>query len=708
MTAYDNVIAALVARGHAVRNAMTTCPAHDDRNPSLSVAPGDDGRALLHCHAGCSTRDVAAAIGLTLADLCPPKAADAPTPPAVYDYHDADGVVIGQVVRKAGKKFTQRRADGTWRKFPPTLYRLPHVIATAADGGVIYVAEGEKDCDTLAGLGVTATTNPMGAGKWPPVADQARAVMAGAARIVIVADNDEPGIDHARKVAAALEGVAPIDVVRAARGNDVTDHVVTHGLTLDDLVPLDDELVDDPERDDVAPDGLPMTDVGNASRLIALAGGRLRYAHKWTKWLTYDRGRWTVDTGDVLVTEQAKAVAVSLLRQLDQVKGKEERARLFRWATRSETAGAIAALVRLARGIDGVLVDHEQLDADPFLLNVRNGTIDLRTGQLRPHDPTDLLTKQCPVRYDPKATAPLWRACLEQWQPDPACREYLQREAGAGTTGTPTETLSIHYGGGGNGKSKFWGAVVHVLGPYAVVPHKSLFVAGRHEQHATVVATLFRARLGVVSETSVAARLDEESIKGHTGADREQARRMREDEWGFDPTHTLVMFSNHRPTIIGSDDGVWRRVRLVPWLATFKTATTDVPGTADENLARKLADEAPGILNWLIEGASRFLAVGLGPMPPAIAEATATYRREQDTVSRFAAEVLTFGLRGWTRTADLRAHLERWAEDVGVPMPTVVRLGEVLRQHGCRQDRLRVNGPITHIWRGVVLADSPP
>ena len=146
-------------------------------------------------------------------------------------------------------------------------------------------------------------------------------------------------------------------------------------------------------------------------------------------------------------------------------------------------------MVRLARGMPGVLVDHEQLDADPWSLNVANGTIDLRTGALRAHDPADLLTMQAPVGYDPHATAPLWEACVQTLA---ARRRGPRLPADPGRrrrhrASRPRQSI-VDYGDGGNGKSKFHGAIQHVLGPYAMVPHKSLLVAQRHEQHPTVVA----------------------------------------------------------------------------------------------------------------------------------------------------------------------------------------------------------------------------
>lgn len=473
-------------------------------------------------------------------------------------------------------------------------------------------------------------------------------------------------------------------------GCDPLTGELTGGLTGDDAAAAD--APTDGDDAAAASDGYRLTDAGNALRLVAFAAGHLRYVHAWGRWIVYQGGRWQVDAGDALATDHAKRVARKILAAAATAANPDERKRLFAWGIRSESSGAIASMIRLARGDRRVLTTHDELDTDPYLLNVKNGTVDLRTGLLRPHDPADLLTLMAPVKFDPSALAPRWLACIERWQPDPLIREYLQREVGAGTTGFPTETLSIHHGGGGNGKSKFFGAVQSVLGPYAVVPHKSLLVTQRHEQHDTVKANLFRKRLAVASETKAVDELDAEQVKSITGGDVMDARRMREDPWEFRPTHTLAVITNFKPAIRGRDEAIWRRVRLIPWDVTIPKDEVDT------DLAAKLRAESAGILLWMIEGARRFIADGIDP-PASVQIATEQYRSDEDTAARFVAECLVLG-RGFVMSIGIKQELDRWCRDKGIFPMQLQEITPLLTAAGCTTERRTVDGKKSTFWVG--------
>ncbi len=474
------------------------------------------------------------------------------------------------------------------------------------------------------------------------------------------------------------------------------------------------EIVDDGGDSVMAfkfPDNHRPTDVGNAARLIAAAAGQIRYVPTWGKWIVYRKGRWIVDDRDTFITEVAKRVSKRLFALAAKTASDGDpdgKAKLiWAWAMRSDSASSIASMIRLARGADGITVHHDDLDADPWILNVTNGTIDLRTGKLLPHAPADLCTLQAPVSFDPDAAAPLWDKCLQRWQPDPEVRQYIQTRAGASATGIPTETLDVDHGGGGNGKSKFHGAIQRTLGDYSTVPHKSLIVAGRFDQHPTVVADLFRKRLAVAAETKAAERLDEEQVKNLTGGDELKARRMKEDPWKFWPTHTMIICSNHKPVVTGCDEGTWRRLRLVPWTVTIP------PGERDEHLAAKLAEEASGILNWIIEGAVRYADSGITP-PGAVLAATQQYRTDEDVVSRFVTECLDIdatesGLRNtWMYSSDIAAELDDWCKENSFSIvPPMGDVAAKLKDLGGKSGgRKQIHGKRSTIWHGITVKQT--
>jgi putative DNA primase/helicase len=456
-------------------------------------------------------------------------------------------------------------------------------------------------------------------------------------------------------------------------------------------------------------DGFHLSDVGNSDRLIAHAGGLLRYVRAWDSWIVFRQGRFVRDARNAIVTQFAKKVPETMLANLPPAgtrpatngsgKTVDQRSREIAWAKHSESATALRAMVDISRGNPGVMVDHQDLDADPELLNVRNGTLNLRTGEFRDHDPADLLTMQTSVTFDADATAPLWEECLRTWQPDPEVRRYLQVRAGACATGRPTQSLDIDYGGGGNGKSLFHRTIGSVLGEYAVVPDASLLTVQKHSEHPTAVASLFRARCAVGGETRAQAALNEAMVKNLTGSDPLQARRMREDFWKFDPSHTLILFSNHRPRIDGRDEGIWRRLRLVEWGVTIPEADRD------PDLDRKLEAEAPGILNWVLEGARTFLAEGLA-VPDSVRAATASYRQAEDITGRFVADALTISPNVVTPAAEIVEAAREWATDLGLDRaPSAKAIAAALEQAGCKNlGQVRIAGHKKSCWSGVAIS----
>ena len=395
-----------------------------------------------------------------------------------------------------------------------------------------------------------------------------------------------------------------------------------------------------PANTDAAATPLPtgryhLTDLGNSERLIAQHGERLRYCYAWNKWLVYDDGYWRADRPG-LVVALAKQTVRSIYKEAADEPDDKVRAAIASWAKASESHSRIGAMVALSQS--ALPIDHTEFDRAPWLLNCRNGTLDLKRGVMRAHDPADWLTKQVPLAYDPDAQAPRWRAFLHSIMgEDDDLVAFLKRAAGYCLSGSTREQcLFFMHGSGSNGKSTFLLTLQSVLGPYAMQAKSDLLMAKAHQDHPTEVADLFGARLVVTIEVEDGKRFSESMLKQLTGGDKIRARRMREDHWEFDPTHKIMLAANHRPAVRGTDHAVWRRIHLIPFTTTIPEEQKDV------NLPEKLRAEAQGILTWMVEGCVEYMRAGLR-VPGAVRAATAGYREQMDLIGQFLNDCCDVG-----------------------------------------------------------------
>jgi putative DNA primase/helicase len=240
----------------------------------------------------------------------------------------------------------------------------------------------------------------------------------------------------------------------------------------------------------------------------------------------------------------------------------------------------------------GVPIRPAQLDTDPFLLNVLNGTIDLRTGRLRDHRREDLITKIAPVEFHPDTQCPLWQSCLDRWMDgNMDLIGYLQRVFGYWMTGDVSEhALWIFHGCGANGKTTALLTLLDLLGDYAIQAVSDLLLQKKSESHPTERADLFGCRLAASIETDEGRRLSEALAKQLSGGDKIRARKLYKDFFQFDATHKIVLGVNHKPRVTGTDHGIWRRIKLVPWSVVIPEEEKD------RHMAEKLKGEMPGIL----------------------------------------------------------------------------------------------------------------
>ncbi len=339
-------------------------------------------------------------------------------------------------------------------------------------------------------------------------------------------------------------------------------------------------------------------------------------------------------SGDESVDKAADALRAQRERLLSVSKA------LRSWARQSEGRTRIEAAFALAKSRTEVQVLPDALDRDSFAFNVANGTLDLRTATLRPHNPKDLLTRLCDVEYLPNAKAPTFERFLLDIMGDRQTMvAYLRRLLGYCLTGEVREdALWIFHGGGANGKSTLLEAVAGTIGAdYSATVAPDLLLERRGgEAHPTGLADLHGKRLTYTHEIDEGRKLAEGLVKQLTGRDKIKARRMREDYWEFSPTHKIILATNHKPEIHGADFAIWRRIRLVPFDVTFP------PERQDKELPAKLRSERPGILAWLVRGAMEWFREGLAD-PPEVLDATADYRGEADPVADFLAECCVTG-----------------------------------------------------------------
>lgn len=438
-----------------------------------------------------------------------------------------------------------------------------------------------------------------------------------------------------------------------------------------------------------------LTDVGNGKRLIGRHGENLRYLDLWNKWLHWDGRRWADDNtrqAEAWMKEAIQALAADAIEIADD----KERKKLLRHALNSEGAGRIRGALDMAKSEAGIPIQPEDLDGDPLLLNLLNGTYDLATEQKRAHERTDQLTKIAPVAYDPAATAPLWDAFLERILPDEPVRRYVQQLVGYSLTAkTGEQILPILYGSGANGKTTFLETVRHMLGDYGQVAPASVFV-DQKEGIPNDIARLRGARFVMVSEISEGKRLNEALVKRLTGGDTLTARFLRAEFFEFKPQFKAWLATNHKPEIRGTDEAIWRRIRLIPF-----TVTIPLP-ERDDDFPATLLDELPGILNWALAGYMDWNANRL-VTPPSVLAATSDYRAESDAIGGFLAEQCSDVPEGWTRAGALHDAYTTWAKATGGDDLSPKMFGQRMAEKSYQGHRTRANG---RIWLGIELNNT--
>jgi len=411
--------------------------------------------------------------------------------------------------------------------------------------------------------------------------------------------------------------------------------------------------------------GENLTDLGNARRLVRAFGDRLRYCPARRLWLVWNKKRWKPD-GTLRVMRLAKATVREMYAEAARITADTARLALTGHARNSESEARLRAMVTLARSEPGIPVTPDDLDRDPWLFNVRNGTLNLRTGNLRPHRREDLITKIAPVAFDPTATCPRWDKFLSQiFACDEKLIAFLKKAVGYSLTGTARERVILFlYGIGANGKTTLIETLRGVFGDYGMTTAVETLLVKRWGGIPNDLARLKGARFVSTSEADQAARLAEALVKTLTGRDCISARFLYGEFFDFRPTFVLWVATNHRPIIRGTDEGIWDRIRLVPFSVRVPNAKQD------KKLLEKLCAERAGILRWAVEGCLAWQREGLG-VPPAVEQATALYRTKSDVLGPFLTECCVIERTARVKFNDLYAAYLAWTgeDEEGLPLP---------------------------------------
>lgn len=717
---------------------MARCPAHADTKASLSVKRNPDGTSVIYCHAECSFEAIIAAVPLDLSDPYPqsddngretarpvtrkpkqkriwrsPKAfaATQPGKSTGYKYTDAAGKPYAYVIRfdlgPGSKTFRpmHRNGDGWSVGDPPgklPLYRLP----TLKEADRVYILEGEGCVKRARKLELTATTSAHGSNyarrtDWSP--------LRGAA-VVILPDNDNPGRKYADAVARILLELDPAARVKVVelpdlpKGGDIAEYV--EGLPEGTDIKANIEALADKTEPYQVPEGKHETSEGDnnelekysefwtAREILRLSGQDIRHSdgHGWIIW---DGTRWQRDRLSGVEAAYQRMVG-DVYRRLndrtdpDQAGLTAHALTLLRHKRLRDTLGWLKVLPSVR------LLDSE-LETKLYLWNFKNGTMDLKTGILQKHEREDMLLKRSDVVYDEHAKCRRFRKFMDEtFRGNIELIAYVMRIFGIAMLGKVLDhALYVFLGDGANGKTTLTNIVLAAFGGYGMQGSSKMLLKKRYESHTTDLAQLHGVRLVVCSETGKGAKMDVERVKMLTGGDSIRARYMRQDEFEFKPSHSVVLHTNDAPEIPDQGLAIWRRIKLVQF------AHTVPKNKQDPNLVAKIVkSELPGIVAWMVRGCMDAQKNGMQE-PITVVNATEKYKTSEDTITEFMDECCHEGKHEIVSKDDLYRELET---HTGKPCPLSKKaFGITMKKRGYGEAHRTIDGKKKRVWVGVGL-----
>ncbi len=442
------------------------------------------------------------------------------------------------------------------------------------------------------------------------------------------------------------------------------------------------------------------SDLGNAEKFVDMHGNRVRWCPALKSWLFYDGRRWARDERGEVV-KLAHLTARSRLQDAAAEEDPAKQKEIAKFAISSQNEGRINGMLSQAKPY--LVVCMDELDRDPWVINCLNGKLDLRSGQLHPHDPADLITKLAPVEYDPEAECPRFKKYLKETLLDEALISFVKRYAGYTLTGITRERLfAILYGFGKNGKTTLVELLQDAMGDYATNTDTETILAKKYQGVGNDVAALKGARFVSAAEVEKGRRLAESKVKQLTGSDTVTARFLFGEHFNFRPEFKLWLSTNNKPVIQGTDDAIWDRIKLIPFTQRFEG------GKADPKLPEKLREEMAGVFAWLVEGCLEWQEHGLGE-PDSVKAATNQYREEMDTLAAFLEDRCVVHPNAVAPATPLYKQYQLWCDDAGEKPETQKMFGMRLRDRGFVSAKItRGADKDRKGWLGIGLkADDP-
>lgn len=713
------------------------CPVHDDHTASMTVSEGRKG-IVMHCHAGCETKSILEAVGLTESDLFYDsnvtkvkqdwkdrlERSKKKKIVEIYNYKDEKGRYLYSKVRfetdQKGKKemlYGVLDEEKDWFQYGlkgkrKTLYRLPEMMQAAAQKRTIYYTEGEKDVETLRKMGLAATTAGS-SGDWRRIFSK----YFSDCNVVLLPDNDEAGEKLTNGMIADLIGIVnSIKVVKTSdrKHGDVTDYF-QDGYTIEDFnrlvekaefIPQNQEKdVDKQKKKKVTPQWIKdkvaelepevevnysRDDKGNGDLFADVFKDVCRFNSTANCWYCYNGKFWEEDRSGLIVSEQAKILQDALLIYVATLEDYKEREEYNKHVIKMGRQQVRKNMIYDARS--KYPVKAEQLDQHKELFNCKNGTYNLETGTLQKHSPEDYISKISNVYYDPAAkSTEIEKTMNTILQGNKGNIEYIQKIFGMALSGiTDEEKLFLLYGATTrNGKSTLVETYLFMAKDYGITMQPETLALSKKDSRAPSgdIARLKGTRFVNAPEPPQDMRFNAALIKQLTGNDMITARKIYQEEMSFMPEFITLINTNHLPIITDETLFTSGRVVVIPFRKHFKEHEQD------KGLKRRLRrkQNISGLFNWCVAGYQKYLKDGLETTESMDREIE-SYRMNSDKIAAFISEVLTEDPTQAVTIKELYPIYEKWCYKYNYQPYGKTKFIDYFRRLGRLKNKGRIDG----------------